>query len=1763
MGDIFDTIETKGQKKKVDIFDTLDAKGDIFDQVAITPVEATGASIQGELPVSGGMPPPVPFIPQEEPLTQYPSAPYERQPAVVPPSEIIKAGKRGLFGVGEQMGKGIKYIGEEIEAADITPGAPEYMKPPIRLSPESFKEVGEEIQEFYRKGREKKELKMSPELAKKPWYNPKKFTATMAEALPLTVAGMGAGALTTIVTKNPYLGASVTSAAFGTVSAASTFEELTEAGVPEDEALMWSRTAGTGEFFIEILPGIMFMKLLKKMKLSTEALKEGGDVLAKSIEVAKSMGKLALAESLEEGAQTVKDNLIARQTYDPERPLLKDVPEAMALGGVMGLGLGAAGRLAGGFEAPITQKEQVLMEKPEPEIEEIKTKLTETSQFKRWFSKSNVADKEGRPLTVYHGTISNIKKFSPSFKGAVTGAESAKEGYFFTDSPEVATSYSNYAATDAKVKKLLDEGRDAEKKGDFDTSDAKLLEAEQLEDAFRADFSKRQQGQNIMPVFLSIKNPLVIDAKGEFYSAIEDDITAKIKEAKESPEYDGVIIKNLDDAPGLVDIIADHYVVFKPSQIKSVFEPEPIKKVAKKEVVPRGTEPDDLIEAVNEALTGFFVNTETGELSLKELNQAVGDITASLKQASKEPSEIRESINEALTGHLDEELLQEATKDVANNVLAELRIREEEPVKKVTENGVKEKEVFRAKTETEEKEELLRVEREAQKPEELTRESVDKEEVVIENNIAKLTKSQQITLDRIAYDVEQGEAGSRRKGFAIPSTFPIYFQNKSYTKKETLRAIDLAKAREPLGTRQSIIIEDLVFSARMEEAIENERLTAKEGEVAEHIGDVKPTIGLAIKKATGKEDIRLRNIINAKKEKFKFPDKETEKRFSASRGVKKETAITKTRQFLGDLKNRFTRTFEHLPRTGEFARLQFDILKLQKQKGVASDKTLRNIQSITIKLDNMEYDLFGRKVILDDLVETAEKGKDLPFGFTPETLEKSKTLLETELEKTPRVMDAVKKRTKFWDDIKEQYIPAMKDIGVDVSERLQNKNYFRHQVLEYASLKSSVKGTPVKKPKHRGFLKQRKGSLLDINTDYIQAEHEVMAQMLYDIEVAKTMKTITDKYDISKTVRKDAKEQGITDWREAVPEGYTIWQPDKGNSFFMADSIPSSLASKLENGALKELGLKKEDIRKVMAVGGKQQELVVKEEVAKTLEDLEKTSKEAGIVKLDREIHRRWKMWVLVSPRRWFKYNFRNITGDADALFVGNPAAFLKVPQAVAELYETMFHDKPMTENLRAWFERGGIASTLQAQEMGELNQLKIFVDIHNKEQAGKSTLPIKMWKGYWKAARLTTDFREAIFRYAAFLDYIEQINKSKEGKPKNFGASKPEEIMALEDTKDKAYWLQNDLLGAYDRVSVTGQNLASFWYPFWRWKEVNFRRYTQFIKNAVNDKKLAETVGRKLLFGITIKSPLIAIRVGKFAIKATAFWSMIQAWNILMFPDEEDELSNEEKSRLHIIFGRDKDGKIIYFTRLGALGDFLAWFGLDGAPGLVSDYLNGRRTMKETAIEMAKSPVNAIAQGATPLVKMPLELTTGKSLFPDVTSPRAIRDKGLHFARGFGLAAEYKAMAGLPSRPYKESLDNILAYKADPLQVAYYDILELKYRFLDKIGRGRSGSVVTPRGQALYNLKLAVRYEDKEAFKKYFEVYASYGGTPEDLVKALERLHPLTGLRHKKKGKIVLAPEGIAFLSTLSNEDQEKLVKAEKFYNTVLQGKPSKTKGE
>ena len=193
------------------------------------------------------------------------------------------------------------------------------------------------------------------------------------------------------------------------------------------------------------------------------------------------------------------------------------------------------------------------------------------------FSGNNVADRKARAeeqgydtsTVYYHGTASEFKEFSKDKLGEGTQARSAKQAFFFSDSPRTAQSYSQNTAVRLPVLKLLRDADKAEAKGDYDKYDSLLEDAEILENRLDKD---RRNGQNILPVYLPNDNSLrILDMKGRSFDdfGVSDEISEELKSAK----YDGlkgVKFLNLNDSAGLADDPSTHVAIFEPSDIRSV-----------------------------------------------------------------------------------------------------------------------------------------------------------------------------------------------------------------------------------------------------------------------------------------------------------------------------------------------------------------------------------------------------------------------------------------------------------------------------------------------------------------------------------------------------------------------------------------------------------------------------------------------------------------------------------------------------------------------------------------------------------------------------------------------------------------------------------------------------------------------------------------------------------------------------------------------------------------------------------------------------------------------------------------------------------------------------------------------------------------------------------------------------------------------------------------------------------------------------------------
>lgn len=149
--------------------------------------------------------------------------------------------------------------------------------------------------------------------------------------------------------------------------------------------------------------------------------------------------------------------------------------------------------------------------------------MQSTPEFKAWFGDSKVTDESGKPLVVYKGMpLVNWRDGNP-----IESIDSPNGPWagFFTSSPKAASRF--------------------------------------------ADAYGFTGSAGVVPVFVSIKRPLEIDAKGapardfQFDNVNPKDRNQEILAAIASGEYDGVVIRNTADE-------GDIYVPLDPTQIKSV-----------------------------------------------------------------------------------------------------------------------------------------------------------------------------------------------------------------------------------------------------------------------------------------------------------------------------------------------------------------------------------------------------------------------------------------------------------------------------------------------------------------------------------------------------------------------------------------------------------------------------------------------------------------------------------------------------------------------------------------------------------------------------------------------------------------------------------------------------------------------------------------------------------------------------------------------------------------------------------------------------------------------------------------------------------------------------------------------------------------------------------------------------------------------------------------------------------------------------------------
>ena len=260
-----------------------------------------------------------------------------------------------------------------------------------------------------------------------------------------------------------------------------------------------------------------------------------------------------------------------------------------------------------------------------------------------------------------------------------------------------------------------------------------------------------------------------------------------------------------------------------------------------------------------------------------------------------------------------------------------------------------------------------------------------------------------------------------------------------------------------------------------------------------------------------------------------------EQRFNAAKGFKGIPLKAKALALIENLKKE-TRHFPHLPRGGRFAEVANTLREYEAAPGASKYAALMAMSGFTSKLNPVNYDAFTRALILSDLKRDVDSGlfteiddngieviKELPFGLTPETLEESMSDISRYIDENPVVQEALDKRNRFMQGLRVELVAN----GLLSEEVLSQpaSSYYHHQVLsklaekEIAGIGVNQSGMDVRK---KGWQKGRTGSVQDYNTEYLQAEGEVLASGIQQLELINTLKKIKGMTDIKKSLEQKA-----------------------------------------------------------------------------------------------------------------------------------------------------------------------------------------------------------------------------------------------------------------------------------------------------------------------------------------------------------------------------------------------------------------------------------------------------------------------------------------------------------------------------------------------------------------------------------------------------------------------------------------------------------------
>ena len=641
-------------------------------------------------------------------------------------------------------------------------------------------------------------------------------------------------------------------------------------------------------------------------------------------------------------------------------------------------------------------------------------------------------------------------------------------------------------------------------------------------------------------------------------------------------------------------------------------------------------------------------------------------------------------------------------------------------------------------------------------------------------------------------------------------------------------------------------------------------------------------------------------------------------------------------------------------------------------------------------------------------------------------------------------------------------------------------------------------------------------------------------------------------------------------------DGYADWQPDPGRLFYSVTSLPDKLAAVIADRADEISEMVQETIpsagpddkklimevatslRSAITLGGPKYQMILPVELVKTIARFRDDHLLQQRQALFSAITRAWKALVLISPQQVIKYNIRNMSGDFDRVF----GAFGAKPfrhghpgKALRELVGVYREKQEPSAEYRDALRSGVIDSGWSIAEVAS-RKIDLARLVRPPQEISLQTL-----KNWYAAAGELTGLRENWLRYTVYLflrseaasagvDLYGKIDAGARSKMLNkisFGGANRQIAMGLESGADLTAYLARETLGDYLAINERGRFLRSTYAPFWSWSEITLKFYWRLGKNIGSKFRYGDHVATEMSRAFSAAAAQSAVAI---ILQMLAFSVFLKLINYLTGEDDDELLRRDGRRPFYLKLGRVGD-EIITIPAPGSLSEVLLWFGLREAGAAALALGKGEGSLGDILDAVWNGFANSIWQKITPFVKIPLETFSGISTWPDVMAPRMIRDYRYYWLNQLKIDKMTDAVAplmnfGRPSRGPLNVLSSLVVDRYPAEYAAYEKIRSMGYTWKENLP-GHSPVLrlkMSKHAQTLWYYKVARKFGDQKAAKRYYEAAKELGVTRAQMLALKRQQHPLAMLTVSEQRR---------FLVTLNARERKIYALAQKYWRETF----------